>query len=1752
MATTPDFSALRAQAMGSNLEEEAVTVNTRALIDKVLARYSGEWTVLRELLQNAADASASKVTIRFETLPSSSVPVPQSSDPSTVLKHTLLHHSLKRLIVSNDGKAFGSNDWSRLKRIAEGNPDETKIGAFGVGFYSVFADCEEPFVRSGNEAMAFYWKGNSLFTRRLQLSEAQSSPDTNFVLDYRNSTSPIPKLLPLCHFLASSITFVGLAQVELWLDDCRLLSLTKLIAPGVEVKIPKTLETKTHEGLFRIESVIRETVQLEAKWLNIVAWKPKASPIISTGGSTSSTGKGATSTQSLKSFFSRFAQNTNTTVAERAAQEDKETQVAISEDFMGECKATVFLHVSTATIRAKINTTFSQELERATKKPPPKSTKIAVLTTSYDEKSASTSSIIGAASKTTDIFASVLPTKSGRIFIGFPTHQTTGLSAHISAQSVIPTVERESIDLNARWVRTWNMEMLRAAGIVCRIAWSGEIVHLKERLSRSLADSQMTKLKQEHIERVLPEATHMLNQFTFRESTPSSQVGTLVEEAFWTCNHNTTIEILSSCGVMPSQDVRIATEELSFVEGIPVLPPELMKDASGFVQKLVDFGIITDITTGDIKKELERQALNEKQLIEFLHWLGHKARINEVDPMIVRSLLDVAVVNEGDGDNKLGNVVMLGEIKHFINPSRIPGTVPVPPDTLSFKFTKNIDKVQLEALGWEDLQIVPWLRWLVDMSGGRGSLPKDQDLTTSASFASVVLPILSKQWDGLSQSSKATVLNLLNTRTVIPTKLGMKKPSEAYFPIVKLFDDLPVIVGLQSVKDKFLIAVGVRRTVELGLIFEKLMAPPDYSADASLVKPAWSHVDLIKYLASVRNDIPNDDVKRLRDTAICPAEAANGKATDKRYRLIELFEPSDVLRAMGLPLLQWPGIFRSGSEEGKFLTFLGLKKFPDVAELIPLISSAAANGDIGLRDRALKYFVNYHFQHGCSVQETANTKIRYLPLEGEDPKVSVLPTECYINESATVMGFRVLRRDLHPHAVRLGVESHPPILQCVERLVKVPPENHRRAIEVFSYFASRLNEINGRSLEILTQGSFVPATPKPPSSKESNRFLPPRLCFLGAGNDNKYSGIFDYVDFGSTANSFLLRCGSKHEPNTQELAQLVVREPARVFTVLDSPDRYLELLRTLAASWPNLKKDKALVKEMKKVPFLLGYKEFSAQSPSGYRQSRLNNTPDAYVDEDDVGVKTYELASADQIVIVDDVVNYGLFKGNFLAAPMEEDLENLYLGLGSTLLGNLVEQKLQIGQPMEDWSEAAKLETLIRERIKLFMHDIPTDIVRHNAAWVERNLSIIMVRSLSLRKSLRARNVTHTESKTAVQAKDQQLGHRQFLGYTLFVTPGTRDLYDVSQALSHLLLTRPKPQHVITLTVLLETDLYKLRSRGYNVERILQKKAAEKRVLEDQRKQQLEEEQRSISEQEAARSNHQVQLSNGDSSHPMMPGVFPDSPDRRPQSSQSRETESDMPREKRRGGFFSAITRALGTDDGRPPPLVGDGGGLPPPPYSSADPERAMTTTMAPQPATAPQELQQNLVNAIKSARAHNSQTVTSRPEINSVSETQTFCDAKPAQDISFYALTSSGAKVYLSNAMVNKDRFIAQNSTALDAFASVLIDCADTFALSRSSIHLFQDDGSSTIAFNLNQALFFNYRYFENLHLPNVLHGNKADAMVYWFVVLCHELAHNLVADHSSAHSYYTESFLIQYFTRIVAKIASVSRSLGDTNLLD
>ncbi|KAJ9484958.1 hypothetical protein VN97_g8399 [Penicillium thymicola] len=1727
MALNVDFNALKARTMGSGADEEAVTVDTRGLISKVLARYSGKWTVLREMIQNAADASATKVTIKFETLPSTTVPSPLSSDPTAHLKHTITNHTLRRVLISNNGAAFSEKDWGRLKRIADGNPDETKIGAFGVGFYSVFDDCEEPFVSSGNQAMAFYWKGNALFTRRLDLGDA-ASQDTTFVLDYRNDSSPVPSLLQLCQFLSSSLTFVSLQEIELWLDDWNLLRLSKKTAPSVDVPIPRDIDTRTTEGLMKIVNVTREIAQVDASWMRIVEWNPNASLF--------RLDNLRDTTSSLKTFFSKFTQGTpqkqsNAQDLEPERQEDSGNMNTM-------LTASVFLHINTASLQPSISRDLSKELERATRKPPPKKATLAILTPSYDANMST-----GTSSSQSEVLSSILPSKGGRVFIGFPTQQTTGLNAHVSAPSVIPTVERESIDLNTRYISKWNLEMLRAVGIVCRIAWSAEMAAIKSKLASRVGPSRASKIRKEDIVDVLPEAIHTANQFAFRESTPSSVLGQTIEDAFWMCNKNASIEVLSTCGVIPSHQTRIAPKDLSFMDTIPALPEEFVQGAKDFVKRLTDFGLVTEVTVSDIKRELESNTLRSNQVLEFISWLGRKATAGQLDRSSVQSLLRVAVANDEDKEGVPTRLIIFADITCFLNPQRIPAELPIPPSVMPFRFTKSLDKHQLEALGWIELQIVSWLSWIVRNCGDRNIFSIDQDITQSATFAAQILPVLSKQWETLSQTSKQGIVAKLQPQTVIPTKLGMKQPGQTYFASVRLFDDLPVVHGLNGVKEKILVQLGVRKTVELGVIFDRLINTPVSSDVKGPVSRKWSHVDLIRYLASVREDIPASDIQRLKGTSICTAESGSGTEFT-RHKISELYEPKDALRALGLPIIEWPGNYSSNSNEGKFLTMMGLKSYPPAVELVMLMSAGSTAKD-GRSSKALSYFLGEYYTNGYVSFEISAVTVPFLPIEGSDSLGA--PKQCFTDQGAALFGFKLLRNNLHPHASRLGVKAHPPMTDCLQVLAKQPPTNQRDARIVFKYLAGRVADLRQQDINRISQTPIIPIPIHERSEKGAKyRLVAPRLCYLGDGED--YRNIFDFVNFGQEANLFLMAIGSKQEPTKIEIARMLVKEPARISAAFQSSEKYLMLLRTLAEVLPMLKKDRDLFAEMQRARFLLASRDIPpTASEHGGKKSSVKEFHD---EEDDMDIKEWSLASAKDIIVVDDFQSFNLFKEHIFAAPQEEALEDFYTALGAIPLSEIVEEQARIGNIAADQTPAYKLEKLILERTRLFLHDQPADYVLHGSRWLEDSFKVHVVTSISLTRSLKGRKVSHTQKKNATVA---QLA----ASVSMCVCPDRYDLYEISQSLVQLLLKRPKLHSTLTLEMLLKTDLLELRARGYNVERILRQKAQEARIAEDKRQKQVEQERRVLQDREAAWAAGQAQRDSqradeesaeAQAQH-SMPGVFPESP--KNDKNLPEEPHVVPPQRIPVQRMFANLSKRFGLSGSNPGTeaesrsLLPGSSTPPPPPYSPNDPQTQQKRPEESVNANSPHRLNSELLSAVQACRPHGSSDVYSRPETNQIQESKSYCDERPSHDLEFVAtLPSSGVNVLFTKAVTERSAFLSKNRVGFNLFASILLDCGAIFSMRADSLTIFYDPGGKTIAFNRGGSIFCNYFYFQTLQEQELLKSatpDRADAIVYWWVILCHELAHNLVGDHSSAHSYYTEGFVAQYFPKVAVKLASL-----------
>ena len=1090
-------------------------------------------------------------------------------------------------------------------------------------------------------------------------------------------------------------------------------------------------------------------------------------------------------------------------------------------------------------------------------------------------------------------------------------------------------------------------------------------------------------------------------------------------------------------------------------------------------------------------------------------------------------------------------------MEHFLNPSKTPVEFPIPSTVMPFKFTRSLNKHDLESLGWSELQIVPWIRWLLEVAKNRNVVSEEQDLTSSAKFSSQLLPLLSKQWDSLSQSSRASLIEVLAAKTVIPTKLGMKKPAEAYFPNVKLFDDLPTITGLQTVKDRFLIALGVRKTIELGVVFDRLLALDGKKSTKD--RPQWSHMDLIHYLASVRDDIPREDYKRLQNTAICPRLLKDEEPDlTKRYKVSVLYEPRPELRELGLPILSWQGIYKGASPEGRLLSALGLRTVPPVEELIAVMAKAGAQNNPDLRDKALTYFLSHHHAHGYGAFDYSKVQIPFLPLENKPGQLAA-PGKCYIDEGAVLLGFDVLKRDWVPHAQKFGIPVHPPIHACIDILDRRPPTSHREAKALFSYFAGRLGEIGPPYISRLREMNFVPIVAKNKEKSIVKAHEPPSNCFLGE-SDN-YGEIFNYVDFGHEANSFLLRCGCKPEPSIIEIAQILVREPARISSTFRNPEKYLSLLRRLADNITVLKKNKEMFREMRNAPFLLASKDLPTADPPSTASTERHDDMDDLDDDDGQGIREYQLCSAGNAIIVDDYITFNLFKANILAAPQEETLEDFYAALGAPLLSSLVEEAARHGPRANDQRPAVKLQKQIFERARLFLHDQSQDVIKHDTCWLEKNLQVQLVSSITLRRSLKGRDVTHTEKRTAVITQVNK-------DYTLWITGERPDLYQVSQALVHLLLQRPKPHSALTLEMFLKTDLLDLRARGFNVSRILRQKAAEARLAESKRQEELETERKRIEEQEKAWTASQTQLTKEKGQRQQLPGGFPDSPEvNQPRSSSESPIhpldESEIRRNPR--NLFSNLSRQLGFGGNRHAQNLLDGGGRSvdhpngdvdaPPPYSySADgSQNGLTKQKNPvSTVTAPHQLRENLLSAIRKTRPHNSSGVFSRGETNQVSETKSYCDEHPSHDLAFVADIKRGIQMFLSaSANINASQFLQTNSTGLTQFATMLKHIGDVFSLDPKTLNVFYETSGKTIGFNRNGSIFCNYFYFQQLHEKQLDGANGyGDAFVYWWVILCHELAHNLVQDHSSDHSYYTEGFVSSYFGRVVEKVGQINQS--------
>ncbi|KAI6159818.1 hypothetical protein EDD17DRAFT_1761872 [Pisolithus thermaeus] len=853
-----------------------VTIDTRALIDKVLARYSGEFTVFRELLQNSDDAECDAAEIRFKTTAFSDLDPGAATNPSSHVLPDLETTNVTDWIFRNYGKPFTPTDWSRLPRIASGNPDPRKVGAFGVGFYSLFSVTETPYVSSGGAEMKFSWdaKGQLFYEFGNYPEATPRDLWTTFKMPLRE-VAPMPPISDFMQFLASSITFmVHLKKVAVFFDHHRVGQINKSQGQSQVIPIPTELKRRSPE-----ENMTVDSVQQYRKSFQHIVMLPQCDSV---------------RTHEVK----------------------------------------VDLVVFTADVDVAVNEKLLKELKRCMKKDPPSHLKYSLIYTGKDEYD---QSCIGEQRHTPEFpsaFRGLRADLDGsihtRVFIGHATAQTTGIGGHM-ASHFIPTVERESIDLVNGDVSIWNRELLYVGGFLCRMVYGLELSKIQRSWEEAVASEPHSPLS-----RALQDQhfLHLFKFFTFHHSTPSSKVAELLAKSFYGCS-TFPLRLLSSVGVREAPEVRKFDPVFTkFLKSLPMLSKDVTQDCEHAIERLPGQHKIRAISPSDVLQDLRRHILDFDELLACLRW-WIASRRDDLTPSAA-DLSDAVTFRGTGGAIPLSTITYFIDSK--VLGLHIPPNGPLPLSLIPLRISMHFSYEELASFGWKEFTVASWLQHLSrpDVM----SADEKYDFTQSADWASRVLSTLRHVWPKLPEDIRSESREVLRNKPCIPTSRGLCYPKSSYFPVADnvLFDHLglPIVspgsgFEVNEGMKEFLLFIGVQKNPPVQFLLHHMSSTGNWTVfnlidylvqeEPSLTSEDFSTLKLSKIFRNERSQGNEEE-------NIC-------YRIDGLYPPVDIFRRLRLPVIKWSGKSEW----MDTSLEAQLLYRIGLNRFPPLPTIVDLCSS---------------------------------------------------------------------------------------------------------------------------------------------------------------------------------------------------------------------------------------------------------------------------------------------------------------------------------------------------------------------------------------------------------------------------------------------------------------------------------------------------------------------------------------------------------------------------------------------------------------------------------------------------------------------------------------------------------------------------------------------------------------------------------------------------------------------------------------------
>jgi hypothetical protein len=930
--------ALRLKALQSGFESR-VEVNQRMLIDKMLARYSSDFVVCRELIQNSDDAQAT--SFHFE--------ITCDGELSSTEKD-FHNKTITEIRTINNGLVFNETDWKRIAAIAEGNTNVESVGQFGVGFFSVFSFSEEPIITSGNEYMAFVWRDdNSLTTYRHKLPIEQQSKLTSVILKMR--TKYILHTETNLEFDSPIDNNVKSPNKK---KQKKSITTTNEIIPTINLAQLKAYFTKVLSFTKYINELV---IKINQKIIFKVTKTKKSIP------------SSKSNSQFKKNSIHNMLRLDSFLQTEQIFSIDHGPSITLN-------------HISVdATLI--IDETYHNHIRRILKKSLPPTVQIQLLYAPSQIVMKQQQSLMND-NLHMKILNSLIPLKfqnneispSGLIFIGLGTHQTTGIGMHVYSH-LIPTIERENLDLQDPYISKWNRELLLSVGQIARFMYDQLMIENKQ------FDSTLAS-------------------YSFQPSVPNNEIGSILLDGFFSADKDLLVPVKrspsdSKLSLIPSTQAYIANSKYihSFLS-VPLVPYELSKN--GLFQALKDRDLIHEVDYELIESTITTTVLLSNQFVEFLHWLSSQ-KID--DKQYIKRLLSIVSFRE----TNQSSIITLEKLKNYDN-FNISTLLPLPSHVLPASVAAFLSREELQKqLSLTPLLLKDFLHFYL--------LKNQQYLFTKENTSTCLLSILSKHSGQLNKTDWNKLKTTLSTLTCIPTNQGMKIPNESYVPSAILSSDLPIITlnVPQSLTDEdddddkestmenlvsgeFLKRLGCRTLNVQSFVHARSSLTNSTSSNSQHMKI------LIQHLMEERDNMSEGDFNALKQSECLRGTTLQpNKETTRKYAPQDLHFPSVAIQLQWstLPIIDWYDIDPRSREYG-FLKEIGVREVPDLQILIDRIieeHTVQLTNEYKL-PIALRFFAENYQQYYSKLWKTAKIKRPFLPCYSPSKTIILsLPEEAF-------------------------------------------------------------------------------------------------------------------------------------------------------------------------------------------------------------------------------------------------------------------------------------------------------------------------------------------------------------------------------------------------------------------------------------------------------------------------------------------------------------------------------------------------------------------------------------------------------------------------------------------------------------------------------------------------------------------------------------------------------------------------------------